>query len=198
MSRSGRPTSLSPSFMMVSVMRRLTPVAVNARFYNADQNLYAANGGAGGTTGATQVAQALALDADLAPEEDREAILDYLVENMYAFQSDDGHPHFSGGTIGLAPTIRALTEGGRDDVIWDALRLDTQSSYGFSCSRPIPTFDLTVEIPANTIAEVWVPKLYKNTVSTPKRAEFLRNEDGYEVYRVGPGVYPFANAGPAA
>ena len=73
----------------------------------------------------------LALDAGLVPKADRQAILDYLVENMYAFQSGDGWPHFSGGTIGLAPTVRALTEGGRDDVIWEALQSDTNPSYGF-------------------------------------------------------------------
>ena len=31
----------------------------------------------------------------------------------------------------------------------------------------------------------------------PERAEFLRTEDGYAVYRVGSGVYTFASAGPA-
>ncbi|MGH3926400.1 MAG: alpha-L-rhamnosidase C-terminal domain-containing protein, partial [Pseudonocardiaceae bacterium] len=60
----------------------------------------------------------------------------------------------------------------------------------------VDRFDLTVEIPANTSAEVWVPRVYKNEVSTPRRAEFLRIEDGYTVYRVGSGVYTFASAGP--
>ena len=105
--------------------------AFNAQFYNATEKLYATNGGSGGTTGATQVAQAVALDSGLAPEDDREAILDYLVENMYAFKSGDGWPHFSGGTVGLAPTVRALTAGGRDDVIWEALQSNTNPSYGF-------------------------------------------------------------------
>ena len=84
--------------------------AFNAQFYNTTLKRYATNGGSGGTTGATQVAQALALDAGLVPEADREAVLDYLVENIYAFNpSGDGGPHLSGGTIGLAPTVRALT-----------------------------------------------------------------------------------------
>jgi hypothetical protein len=38
--------------------------------------------------------------------------------------------------------------------------------------------------------------VYKNDVSTPARAQFLRAEDGYKVYRVGSGVYTFASAGP--
>jgi alpha-L-rhamnosidase len=252
--------------------------AFNAQFYNPTLKLYATNGGAGGATGATQVAQALALDAGLAPEADREAILDYLVENMYGFQSADGRPHFSGGTIGLAPTIRALIAGGRDDVVWDALQSDTQPSYGFFMEstntnpggfttigenwgrgssrnhmilaqieewfheslagireaagstqyrelvikprlvgdltsvsgsyrspqglirsewiKDVDRFDMTVEVPANTTAEVWVPRVYKNRVSTPKRAKFVRTDEGYDVYRVGSGVYTFASAGP--
>lgn len=254
--------------------------AFNTLFYNAAEKLYATNGGSGGTTGATQVAQAVALDSGLAPEADRVAILDNLVENMYAFQSGDGFPHFSGGTVGLAPTVRALTQGGRHDVIWDALQSDTNPSYGFfiqpTATNPEgfttvgenwnrgssrnhmilaqieewfheglagiqeapgslqyrdlvikPTivgdvtsvsgsyrspqglirsewlldddrFDLTVEVPSNTTAEIWVPRVYKNAVSTPSRAKFLRSEDGYDVYQVGSGIYTFANAGPPA
>ena len=253
--------------------------AFNAQFYNTTLKRYATDGGSGGTTGATQVAQALALDAGLVPEPDRDAVLDYLVENIYAFNpSGDGGPHLSGGTIGLAPTIRALTAGGRDDVLWDVLQQDAQPSYGFflqptnanpegfttigeqwnrGASRnhmilaqveewfheglagireadgstqyrelvikprivgdltsvqgsyrspqglirsewalQVDRFDMTVEIPANTSAEVWVPRPYRNEVSIPRRAEFLRTEDGYAVYQVGSGVYSFASAGP--
>jgi len=250
--------------------------AFNAQFYNATEKLYATDGGSGGTSGATQVAQAYALDAGLAPEADREAILDYLVEDMYAFQSDDGHPHFSGGTIGLAPTIRALTAGGRDDVIWDALQSDTQPSYGYFMEptntnpdgfttvgeswnrgssrnhmilaqieewfheglagireadgsteyrdlvikprlvgditwvkgsymspqglirsewvKEADFFNFIVEVPANTTAEVWVPSLFEGNGLVPERAEFLRSEDGYDVYRVGAGSFAFVTA----
>ena len=42
--------------------------AFNAQFYNTGLKRYATDGGSGGTTGATQVAQALALDAGLVPE----------------------------------------------------------------------------------------------------------------------------------
>jgi hypothetical protein len=53
-----------------------------------------------------------------------------------------------------------------------------------------------VEVPANTSAEVWVPRVYKNRVSTPRRAKLVRTDQGYDVYRVGSGVYTFASAGP--
>ena len=54
-------------------------------------------------------------------------------------------------------------------------------------------FDLTVEIPPNTSAEVWVPKVYKKE-RAPERAKLLRTEDGYTVYRVGSGLYAFASS----
>lgn len=113
--------------------------AFNAQFYNPTLKLYATNGGAGGATGATQVAQALALDAGLAPEADREAVLDHLVENMYGFQSADGRPHFSGGTIGCprpsarsSPVAATMSSGTRCSPTRSPA---TASSW----SRPTPT-----------------------------------------------------------
>jgi alpha-L-rhamnosidase len=62
--------------------------------------------------------------------------------------------------------------------------------------KDVDRFDMTVEVPANTSAEVWVPRVYKNRVSTPRRAKLVRTDQGYDVYRVGSGVYTFASAGP--
>jgi len=104
--------------------------AFNRAFFNESLGYYTANGNAG-TTGATQAAQALALDAGLVPEDKRQGVLDYLVGNIYAFQPSGGGPHFSGGTIGMAPIVRALADGGRDDVLWDLLQEDTYPSYGY-------------------------------------------------------------------
>jgi alpha-L-rhamnosidase len=254
--------------------------AFNTRFYNATLKRYAANGGTGGTTGATQVAQALALDAGLVPEADRQAVLDYLVQNIDAFHpSGDTGPHLSGGTIGLAPTVRALTDGGRDDVLWDVLQQDTQPSYGFFLQPTVTNpngfttigeqwnrgasrnhmilaqieewfheglagireakgstqyrrlvieprlvgdltsvegsyrspqglirsewqkkpnrFVLKVEIPPNTTAEVWVPRVFQNDITVPERAKRLRSETGYTVYQVPSGVHTFVSSGPA-
>jgi alpha-L-rhamnosidase len=104
--------------------------AFNTAFYNTTLRRYTAAGNAG-TTGATQAAQALALDAGLVPDGERGAVLDALVELVYAFHPNGTGPHFSGGTIGMAPTVRALAAGGRDDVLWDLLQPDDQPGYGF-------------------------------------------------------------------
>ncbi|MFF1261219.1 family 78 glycoside hydrolase catalytic domain [Streptomyces sp. NPDC058321] len=104
--------------------------AFNDAFYNPALGRYTSEGPLG-TSGATQAAQALALDEGLVPSGERERVLDALVELVNGFQPFGGGPHFSGGTIGLAPIVRALTAGGRDDVLWKVLQEDTRPSYGF-------------------------------------------------------------------
>lgn len=250
-------------------------VAFNAHFYNAALRRYTTAGNAG-TTGATQTAQALALDAGLVPDTERAAVLDALVELVYAFHPTGDGPHFSGGTIGMAPTVRALADGGRDDVLWDLLQENEEPSYGFfmepttanpngmttmgerwnrrdsknhmilaqieewfhtglagireadgatayralaiqpkvvgdltfvkgsyntpqgvvrsEWTRADGRFTLTVTVPANTTAEVWVPLRGGRVVHQPRRAEFVRVDGDYAVYRVGSGSFTFATA----
>jgi alpha-L-rhamnosidase len=105
-------------------------VSFNDTFFNDTLGRYTADGNAG-TTGATQTAQALALDAGLVPPEHRADVLDALVESVYAFHPNGDGPHLSGGTIGMAPTVRALSAGGRDDVLWDLLQENDEPSYGY-------------------------------------------------------------------
>ena len=104
--------------------------AFNSRFFNTTLHRYTAAGN-GGTTGATQAAQAIALDAGLVPEGERQNVLDALVENIYAYQPFGGGPHFSAGHVGLGPVVRSLLEGGRSDVLWDVMLQDTRPGYGF-------------------------------------------------------------------
>ncbi|WP_327583669.1 glycoside hydrolase family 78 protein [Nonomuraea sp. NBC_00507] len=249
--------------------------AFNAHFYNQELRRYTSTGNAG-TAGATQTAQALALDAGLVPDSERLAVLDALVELVYAFHPNGEGPHFSGGTIGMAPTVRALADGGRDDVLWDLLQADDQPSYGFFMQpttanpggmttigeqwnrgasknhmilaqieewfhtglagireaddstayrrlviQPKPVgdltsvkgsyetphgsvrsawtkggdrFKLTVEVPANTAAEVWVPAKEQRLVAAPHRATFLRMDRDHAVYRVASGSFTFVAA----
>jgi alpha-L-rhamnosidase len=118
--------------------------AFNTHFFDAALGRYTADGKA------TQTAQALALDAGLVPADRRADVLDALVELVYAFHPNGTGPHFSGGTIGMAPTVRALSAGGRDDVLWDLLQEDDQPSYGyFMASTPANPGGMT------TIGERW-------------------------------------------
>jgi alpha-L-rhamnosidase len=209
------------------------------------------------------------------PDSERQAVLDALVELVYAFHPSGDGPHFSGGTIGMAPTIRALADGGRDDVLWELIHEDEQPSYGFfmasttanpnglttmgerwnlgdsknhmilaqieewfhadlagireangsiayralvirpkivgdltsvkgSYQTPQGTarsewnkgqgrFELAVEVPPNTGAEVWVPRQGGRVVREPRRAEFLRFDGDYAVYRVPHGSFTFVS-----
>jgi alpha-L-rhamnosidase len=247
--------------------------AFNAHFYNTELRRYTADGN-GGTTGATQTAQALALDAGLVQDGERQAVLDALVELVYAFHPSGDGPHFSGGTIGMAPIVRALADGGRDDVLWDLLQENEEPSYGFfmeptsanpdgmttmgerwnrrdsknhmilaqieewfhtglagireaggttayralviqpklvgdltfvkggyrtphgvvrsEWTKTEGRFELTVAVPTNTTAEVWVPLGGGRVVLTPHRARFVRVDGDNAVYRVGSGAFTFA------
>lgn len=105
--------------------------AFNDAFWDDARGLYT-NNGTNSTSSATQAAQALALDAGLVPEDRRAQVLDALVELTDTYPSPDGSgPHFSAGHLGLGPVVRALTTGGRDDVLWDALQQDDYPSYGY-------------------------------------------------------------------
>jgi hypothetical protein len=83
--------------------------AFNNAFFNDRLGRYTANGNAG-ADGATQTAQALALDAHLVPAERRQDVLNALVELIYTFPPDAGGPHLSAGMIGMASLVRALAE----------------------------------------------------------------------------------------
>ena len=130
--------------------------AFNETFYNSALGRYTSQGNLG-SAGATQAAQGLALEEGLVPEGERGRVLDALVELIYSYQPFGGGPHLSGGTIGLQPIVRALIEGGRDDVLWDVLQEDTRPSYGFFMAP-------TIENPEGltTVPERWTINDSKN------------------------------------
>ncbi len=87
--------------------------AFNNRFFNTTLHRYTAAGN-DGTTGATQTAQAVALDAGLVPEGERPNVLNALVENIYAYQPFGGGPHFSAGTsVSARPCARCWKAAAR-------------------------------------------------------------------------------------
>ena len=104
--------------------------AFNTAFYNSALGRYTSEGNLG-SAGVTQAAQALALEEGLVPDGERQRVLGALVELINGYQPFGGGPHLSGGTIGLQSTVRALIDGGRDDVLWDVLQEDTRPSHGF-------------------------------------------------------------------
>jgi len=53
-----------------------------------------------------------------------------------------------------------------------------------------------VEIPANTSAEIWVPATDGRARADAARAQFLRAEGGYAVFRVPSGRYTFTSTAP--
>ncbi|MEV0714836.1 family 78 glycoside hydrolase catalytic domain [Asanoa sp. NPDC050611] len=249
--------------------------AFNRAFFNDSVGHYTAAGNAG-TAGATQAAQALALDGGLVPADKRQGVVDHLVENVYAFHPQGDGPHFSGGTIGMSPIVRSLAAAGRDDVLWDLLQEDDYPSYGYFMAstpqnpggfttigerwdrgssknhmilaqieewfqsgvagiRSAPgavaydrlvfqpkavgdltyakgsygtpkgvarsawtksdrRFELTVTVPTNTTAEVWVPTVEGRSVPTPARARFDRVDGGYTVFTVPSGQFTFTAA----
>jgi alpha-L-rhamnosidase len=137
---SGRITGTWGYYVMISELAKLAPpadapkyialaadikTAFNNAFWDPVRRLYADNGAV------SQSAQALALDAGLVPDAERQAVLDGLVAMIYAFHPNGDGPHFSGGTIGMAPTVRALSAGGRDDVLWELIHGQEQPGYGY-------------------------------------------------------------------
>jgi alpha-L-rhamnosidase len=102
----------------------------NDHFLNEEGGYYSPDGTT--ETGATQSAQAFALDSGLVPEEHREAVLDFLVDHIYSFDPQaNGGPHIEAGHIGLAPLVRVLRDSDRADVLWDVLQQDGYPSYGY-------------------------------------------------------------------
>jgi alpha-L-rhamnosidase len=104
--------------------------AFNDHYFNTTLHRYTAAGD-NGTEGATQVAQAVALDSGLVPDGERQNVLDALVELVYDYHPFGGGPHLSGGLVGVAPIVAVLMDEGGADVLWDVLQEDTRPSYGF-------------------------------------------------------------------
>jgi alpha-L-rhamnosidase len=268
---SGRPAAAREYRRLADDIR----IAFNARFLNEEGGYYSPDGAT--ETGATQAAQAFALDSGLVPAEHREAVLDYMIDDIYAFDPEGaGGPHIEAGHIGLAPLVRTLRDSDRPEVLWDLLQQDSYPSYGYflqpternpegfttigerwtrgsssnhmilmqieewfqggvaglkeaagavggnrlvfkpqpvgdlrfaETDRMVPggvaatrwektdaRFTMTVDVPANTTAEVWVPTDGRRALATPTRATFDRVEGDHAVYTVGAGTFEFTSA----
>jgi hypothetical protein len=104
--------------------------AFNARFFHAETGLY--------DTG-SQTAQAMPLVVGLAPEASRDAVLAGLVADIHAHGD-----HVTAGDVGFHYVVRALTDGGRSDVLYAMLMKTDKPSYGDQLAHG-----------ATTLTEAW-------------------------------------------
>ena len=87
----------------------------------------------------SQTAQAMPLVLGLVPENLRQAVLENLIKDIRAHGN-----HVTAGDIGFHYVVRALTDNGRSDVLFDMLSRDDSPSYGYQLKRG-----------ATTLTEAW-------------------------------------------
>ena len=104
--------------------------AFNARFFHEDTNQY--------DTG-SQTANAMPLVVGLVPADRREAVLANLVAEIHAHGD-----HVTAGDVGFHYVVRALTDGGRSDVLYAMLTRTDKPSYGDQLAHG-----------ATTLTEAW-------------------------------------------
>ena len=93
----------------------------NARFFDAAHHRYDKG---------SQTAQAMPLVVGLVPDDEREAVLDALVEDIRAHNN-----HVTAGDVGYHYLVDALLEGGRSDVLLDMLERTDSPSYGYQLAQ---------------------------------------------------------------
>jgi hypothetical protein len=87
----------------------------------------------------SQTAQAMPLVLGLVPENLHRAVLENLIKDIR-----EHGDHVTAGDIGFHYVVRALTDNGRSDVLFDMLSRDDSPSYGYQLERG-----------ATTLTEAW-------------------------------------------
>lgn len=108
----GRPTDAAA----YGAESREIRAAFNRAFFHAESGSY----GSG-----SQTANAMPLVTGLAPEADRARVLASLIADIRAHSN-----HVTAGDIGFHYVVRALTDSGRSDVLYDMLSRRDKPSYG--------------------------------------------------------------------
>ncbi len=90
--------------------------AFNASLWRPDSGIYDRN---------SQTASAMPLVVGLVAPENRQCVLDNLVEDIRAH-----HNHVTAGDVGFHYVVDALLEGGRSDVLYDMMSRTDPPSYG--------------------------------------------------------------------
>ena len=93
----------------------------NARFFDAAKHRYDKG---------SQTAQAMPLVVGLAPEDERENVLNALVDDIRAHDN-----HVTAGDVGFHYVVDALLDGGRSDVLYDMLERTDTPSYGYQLAQ---------------------------------------------------------------
>ena len=93
----------------------------NARFFDATHHRYDKG---------SQAAQAMPLVLGLVPDNEREAVLGSLVQDIRAHNN-----HVTAGDIGYHYLVDALLEGGRSDVLLDMLERTDSPGYGYQLAQ---------------------------------------------------------------
>jgi alpha-L-rhamnosidase len=102
----------------------------NHKLFHAETNKYDLG---------SQTANAMPLVLGLVPEDRRSAVLDNLVEDIHKHNN-----HVTAGDIGFHYVVRALTDGGRSDLLYDMLSRRDSPSYGYQLAKG-----------ATTLTEAW-------------------------------------------
>jgi hypothetical protein len=93
----------------------------NAKFFDAAHHRYDKG---------SQTAQAMPLVVGLAPEPDRDAVLETLVADIHAHND-----HVTAGDIGYHYLVDALLDAGRSDVLYQMLQRTDAPSYGYQLAQ---------------------------------------------------------------
>jgi hypothetical protein len=104
--------------------------AFNAKLFHADSNSYDRG---------SQTAQAMPLALGMVPDGHEAGVLNSLIEDIRAHGN-----HVTAGDIGFHYVVRALSDGGRSDVLFEMLSRTDSPSYGFQLSKG-----------ATTLTEAW-------------------------------------------
>jgi alpha-L-rhamnosidase len=99
-----------------SAQAEAVKLAFNERFLHPETHLYDRG---------SQTAQAMPLAVGLVPDDQQQAVLASLVATIRAAQN-----HVTAGDIGFHYLVRALTDYGRSDVLFDMLSRTDPPSYG--------------------------------------------------------------------
>jgi alpha-L-rhamnosidase len=95
--------------------------AFNQKFFNAEKNQYDRN---------SQTANAMPLVLGLVPEDRRTAVLDGLVAQIRA-----GGNRVTAGDVGFNYLVRALSDGGQGNVLYDMLIRDDGPGYAYQLKK---------------------------------------------------------------